>query len=184
MRTVIVHQPCIISVADDASLKQEVIRQNSLILRGGWPANVPFLGGAKDLIGNPNYFLSESICEMLLAEGILTRTELLDENRKQRKITLNKKEEVLWNYSWAEGSLESLSEENLQALAWDLRSHQNFCHISLVSEDSHTRSDSLVAAVQDGLTDLDENGIVKDEELDDSESELDDCSDVDDWTKF
>lgn len=135
MRTVIVHQPCIISVADDASIKQEVIRQNSSILCGGWPSNVPFIGGIKELIGNPNYFLSESICEMLCEESILSRTPTLDENGKQRKLKLKGKDELLWDYSWTDVSLEVLSDDKIVQLAWDLRFHRNFCHISTIDNE-------------------------------------------------
>lgn len=84
-------------------------------------------------IGNPNTFLSQEICDMLTEAGMLTREPVLDENGKQSKIKLDGSP-LLWHYTWTDKTFAVLSEEQITALAWDLRANPYMCHISGVLE--------------------------------------------------
>ncbi len=146
MRTIIVHNPISVGHTVD-DVKATVIELNlGILTEKEFPGTVPFIS-VKELIGDPNYGMSDHICAMLFEAGVLTRTPVLDDNGRQSKIKLDKdKEELLWDYQWSEASLHELSLEKLYDLAWDLRQHPNFCHVSVmneVEETVQTSQDSL-----------------------------------------
>lgn len=163
MRTLIVHQPTMLGHTVE-DVKQTVINRNSGILMGcEFPANTLSL---RDLVGNPNFNLSEHVCAMLTEVGMLSRTPALNDNGRQRKL---KNGELLWDYSWVDNPnnlLLTLTQNQLHALAWDLRHHRNFVHISVVNEDPTPSENELDSSDseeydesnddEDAFTELDE----------------------------
>lgn len=141
MRTIIVHNPVSVGHTVD-DVKATVIELNlAILMEKDFPGDIPFLS-VKELIGDPNYGISDHVCAMLAEAGVLTRTPVLDANGRQSKIKIDKEEELLWNYTWNEMSIQELSLEQLYDLAWDLRQHPNFCHVSVVNDVEETDQSS------------------------------------------
>lgn len=137
MRTIIVHNPVLLGHTVD-DVKTPVVNVNIGILQGKvFPGGVPYIS-LYDMIGDPNHNLSDRTCQMLFDEGLLGRTAVLNVYGKQEKLKLdNDSEELLWDYAWLQQTsptLYDLPKEKLSELAWDLRHHPNFCHISVVTD--------------------------------------------------
>lgn len=167
MRTLIVHQPVALGHTIE-DIKAVVIERNLAILNGQeFPGTTPFLSD-RDLIGDPNAFLGDATCEMLFAAGFLSRTPVLDENGKQRKLDAKYtgiEDDFLWDYAWVspnDGTLVALSEEDLSALAWELRNHPNFVHVSVVNDEPVTSSEEVLDSTEseeyDGSAESDVEG--------------------------
>ena len=112
--------------------KDKLIAENVKILkREEFPATA-FLS-VKDLIGDPNVHLSDSLCAKLVPRNdcnVLKREPVLDEHGTQRHI----KAELLWHYSWGDQDISSLPQDLLEAMAWDLHDHPNFVHLCVVDD--------------------------------------------------
>lgn len=118
-------------VCDLESVKTLVVDHNTRILLGhAFPAVVETLD-PKTLIGNPMHHLSEDICEMLWETGVLVRTQ--HQNAKGKQVALADGT-LLWNYAWGQASFAELSVQQLEAVAWDLRAHRHFAHVSIIEE--------------------------------------------------
>lgn len=166
MRTLIVHQPIALGHAVE-DIKAMVVEKNTAILLGNdFPGATPFLS-IKDLIGDPNAYLSESVCEMLTEVGVLSRFAVLTPDGKQAKLH---DKSLLWEYEWSlnrDGGGEGtrtlvLSPEQLSVLSWELRNHPNFVHVSVVNDEPVTSSEEVLDSTEseeyDGSAESDVEG--------------------------
>lgn len=121
----IIHNPGTVLQADDPLLQSTLIANNIRLLRdASFPAVV--IHGITNLLGDPNSNLSAEVCEMLVEAGFLS---------KQSWGRLPSDKSEVFYYTWeTELDVGKLTLEQLTLLAWDLRHHPNFCHVSYVTE--------------------------------------------------
>lgn len=100
--------PEVLSAEDKQRLQQQIADLNAKILLERELFGVP----VKDLIGDPNYNLSDSICTMLARYGLL----------KQQPWPGYK----VSHFSWLHDDFSVLSQADLLRVGWDLRWHQAF----------------------------------------------------------
>jgi len=147
MRTILVHQPQSASF-DVAEIKQFVSERNVAILLGNeFPATAPFLS-VRDLIGDPNYAFSDTVAAILAESGILVRSPVKT-RKAQDKITVNEKKELVWEYVWGDKPFDVLTKEQLLLVGWDLRKHNNFVHVSIVSDETQEENENVLDSSQE-----------------------------------
>ena len=129
-----------VAEVSEETVKATVVEHNVQILRGlSFPGTV---FKPNELLGDPNYMLRERGCVVLTEIGALVRTPVMDNGRQMRL----QEGSLLWDYAWnpeVTDWVSLLSEQQLADLAWDLRYHRNFAHVSLVGEPPTSSEDSL-----------------------------------------
>jgi hypothetical protein len=134
MRTFIIHRP-VNAALNENDLRQSVTEWNASILLGESFPGVIAWTSVKELIGDPNYAFSDSVAELLYNNGVLDRTPVMRDAHQQAKVKIGDTEQLVWDYTWGVKTFESLSPDNLNVVAWDLRLHQHFMHITVVDGD-------------------------------------------------
>lgn len=126
-------------------VKEYVSALNASILRG---SNYVHPVDVRLIIGDPNYAFTDTVAEMLVEIGILTKEPVKNKHGKQKKLQgkeLPEEQRVLWHYAWGEKSFNDCSEEQLLTIGWDLRRHDGFVTVCTVVEravTSTTQDDS------------------------------------------
>jgi hypothetical protein len=111
-------------------LEKLLVRENTKILREQcFPGNMHKLFSVKSLIGNPNDWLSEKVLDMLVTAGVCTRTPVMHNDVHVKFLDGG----LLWDYAWSDVLFSELSDEQLAQVAWDLRNHENFVHLTVVN---------------------------------------------------
>lgn len=121
---------------DEALVKNNVVSYNTYMLKNDQTLAL------HDRIGDPNYFLPDESCEVLAEVGALLRTPLMDGARQAQLHDGT----LLWEYAWNPEVTEwvpLLTDQQLADLAWSLRYHLRFAHISVLDETPTTSETPL-----------------------------------------
>lgn len=105
----------VLSEEDKLRLKKQVSLQNAAILLAGQLFNVP----VRQLIGDPNVNLSEAVCELLEANGLLGSQPWGHGSK-------------LSYYFWLSDDFSVLSLADMELVGWDLRMHPCFYTLTSV----------------------------------------------------
>jgi hypothetical protein len=113
---------------NEENVRDYIVSRNFSILKEAYFPASPFVT-IKDLIGDP-MCLTDECCDKLTECGVLTRAHATHNDGSLMWTKIGDDKIPVFEYVWASGDVQSAPEETLRLLAWELRHHPRFFHVT------------------------------------------------------